>query len=52
MNRMIQPLSEEFLYASPEALPAGCYRMLRRRTVAKRQRVQTEEQKNGARKND
>lgn len=52
MNRMIQPLSEEFLYASPEALPAGCYRMLRRRSAGKRQRIQSEEQKDGARKNN
>ena len=52
MNRMIQPLSEEFLYASPEALPTGCYRMLRRRTVGKRQPIQSEEQKDDARKND
>ncbi len=30
MNQIIRPLSEEFLYASPESVPKSCYRCGRR----------------------
>jgi hypothetical protein len=31
MNQIIRPLSEEFLYASPESVPKSCYRCGRKR---------------------
>ncbi len=31
MNQIIRPLSEEFLYASPESVPKCCYQCGRKR---------------------
>jgi hypothetical protein len=28
MKKLIRPLSEEFLYGSPEAMPSGCYQLI------------------------
>ncbi|MCP4994279.1 MAG: hypothetical protein GY934_10925 [Gammaproteobacteria bacterium] len=35
MSRLIQPLCEAFLYASPEAMPQDCYRRFQRQPTAK-----------------
>ena len=40
MNRFIQPLSEEFLYGSPETMGRACYRFVANPVAVTKKSVQ------------
>lgn len=43
MNRFIQPLSEEFLYGSPETMGRACYRFVAKPVAVTERTIQSKQ---------